>query len=79
MNNTTFPETTAIAAAVALATGSDTLQRLRLIPLSKVRPSSRNVRKPGGTSIPELVASIARVGLLQNLTVVAAPDGEHFF
>lgn len=78
MNNTTFPETTAIAAAVAIATGSDTRQRLLLIPLSKLRPSSRNVRKSGGTSIPELAASITRVGLLQNLTVVVAPDGEHF-
>jgi ParB-like chromosome segregation protein Spo0J len=36
------------------------------------------VRKSGGTSIPELASSIARVGLLQNLTVVAAPDGEHY-
>lgn len=78
MNNTTFSETTAIAAVVAIAMGSDTPQRLLLIPLSKLRPSTRNVRKSGGTSIPELAASIARVGLLQNLTVVAAPDGEHF-
>lgn len=78
MNNTTFPETTAIAAAVAIATGSDTAQHLLLIPLSKLRPSSRNVRKSGGTSIPELAASIVRVGLLQNLTVVAASDGQHF-
>jgi ParB family chromosome partitioning protein len=75
--HTTFPETTVIAAAVAIATGSETPQRLLLIPLSKLRPSCRNVRKSGGTSIPELASSIARVGLLQNLTVVAAPDGEH--
>lgn len=78
MNNTTFSETTAIVAAVAIATGSDTPQRLLLIPLSKLRPSSRNVRKSGDTSIPELASSIARVGLLQNVTVVAAPDGEHY-
>lgn len=78
MNNATISETTAVAAAVAIATGSDTPQRLLLIPLSKLRPSSRNVRKSGGTSIRELAASIARVGLLQNLTVVAAPDGEHY-
>lgn len=78
MNNTTFSEATALAADVAIATGSETLQRLLLIPLSKLRPSSRNVRKSGGTSIPELASSTARVGLLQNLTVVAAPDGEHF-
>jgi ParB family chromosome partitioning protein len=36
------------------------------------------VRKSGGTSIPELAASIARVGLLQNLNVVLAADGEHY-
>ncbi len=51
---------------------------LHLIALSKLRPSNRNVRKSGGTAIPELAASIVRVGLLQNLTVIASPDGEHF-
>lgn len=75
MNTATFHETTAIAAAAAAVAGS---QEFLLIPLSSLRPSSRNVRKSGGTSIPELAASIARVGLLQNLTVVAAPDGEHY-
>lgn len=81
MNTATFQETTAIAAAVAVATGAAAVaasQQLLLIPLSRLRPSSRNVRKSGGTSIPELASSIARVGLLQNLTVVAAPDGEHY-
>ncbi|KQW64982.1 ParB/RepB/Spo0J family partition protein [Variovorax sp. Root411] len=82
MNTATFEETTAIATAVAVATvGASAVaasQQLLLIPLSKLRPSSRNVRKSGGTSIPELASSIARVGLLQNLTVVAAPDGEHY-
>lgn len=82
MNTATFEETTAIAAAVAVATGGAAAvaasQQLLLIPLSKLRPSSRNVRKSGGTSILELASSIARVGLLQNLTVVAAPDGEHY-
>ncbi|MGJ7524918.1 ParB/RepB/Spo0J family partition protein [Variovorax sp. GB1P17] len=68
MNTATFEETNAVAAS----------QELLLIPLSKLRPSSRNVRKSGGTSIPELAASIARVGLLQNLTVVAESDGEHY-
>ncbi|KRB96700.1 hypothetical protein ASE11_14810 [Hydrogenophaga sp. Root209] len=33
--------------------------------------------KSGGTSIPELAASIACVGLLQNINVVRVPDGEH--
>ena len=68
MNTATFEETNAVAAS----------QELLLIPLSKLRPSSRNVRKSGGMSIPGLAASIARVGLLHNLTVVAAPDGEHY-
>ncbi len=73
MNTATLQETTAIAAAAVAAS-----QQLLLIPLSRLRPSSRNVRKSGGASIPELASSIARVGLLQNLTVVAAPDGEHY-
>jgi ParB family chromosome partitioning protein len=82
MNTVTLSETTAIAAAVAVATGGAAAvaasQELLLIPLSQLRPSNRNVRKSGGVSIPELASSIARVGLLQNLTVVAAPDGEHY-
>ncbi|MFN7040122.1 MAG: ParB/RepB/Spo0J family partition protein [Acidovorax temperans] len=77
MNTATFQETNAIATGSAAATVVAS-QELLLIPLSKLRPSSRNVRKSGGTSIPELASSIARVGLLQNLTVVAAPDGEHY-
>ncbi|MGJ7536982.1 MULTISPECIES: ParB/RepB/Spo0J family partition protein [unclassified Variovorax] len=75
MNTSTLHEITAIASAVAAVVAS---QELLLIPLSKLRPSSRNVRKSGGTSIPELAASIARVGLLQNLNVVLAADGEHY-
>lgn len=75
MNTATLHETTAIAAAVAALTA---VQELLLIPLSKLRPSSRNVRKGGGTSISELAASIARVGLLQNLNVVLAADGEYY-
>jgi ParB family transcriptional regulator, chromosome partitioning protein len=75
MNTATLHETTAIAAAVTAVAAA---QELLLIPLSKLRPSSRNVRKSGGTSIPELAASIARVGLLQNLNVVLATDGEHY-
>jgi len=54
-------------------------QSLLLIPLSQLRPSRRNVRRTRrATSIPALAASIARVGLLQNLTVTADPDGEHY-
>lgn len=77
MNTATFQETNAIATGSAAAAVAAS-QELLLIPLSKLRPSSRNVRKSGGTSIPELASSIARVGLLQNLTVVAAPDGKHY-
>ncbi len=75
MNTTTLHETTAIAAAVAAVMAS---HEPLLVPLSRLRPSSRNVRRSGGTSIPELAASIARVGLLQNLNVVLAADGEHY-
>ncbi len=82
----------AVAAAVAVAAASSTASdagaaitvpvvapyELHLIALSRLRPSNRNARKSGGTAIPELAASIVRVGLLQNLTVIASPDGEHF-
>ncbi|MFI8617276.1 ParB/RepB/Spo0J family partition protein [Acidovorax sp. NPDC077693] len=77
MNTATFQETQAIATGSTAITMAAS-QELLLIPLSRLRPSSRNVRKSGGTSIPELASSIARVGLLQNLTVVAAPNGEHY-
>jgi ParB family chromosome partitioning protein len=69
MNTATHQETQALhAVAAATVTAYDLL----LIPLSQLRPSSRNVRKSGGASIPELASSIARVGLLQNLTVTAS-------
>jgi ParB family chromosome partitioning protein len=75
MNTMTLQETDAVATAGAY---TEPGHERRLIPLSLLRPSSRNVRRNGGTSIPELAASIARVGLLQNLAVVPAADGEHF-
>jgi ParB family transcriptional regulator, chromosome partitioning protein len=75
MNTATLHETTAVATAVAAVAAG---QELLLIPLSRLRPSSRNVRKSGGTSIPELAASIARLGLLQNLNVVLAANGESY-
>lgn len=53
-------------------------QHLLLVPLSLLRPSARNVRRSGAIGIAELAASIARVGLLQNLTVTRARDGEHY-
>jgi ParB family chromosome partitioning protein len=43
-----------------------------------LRPTGRNVRKTPRMSIPELAASIQRVGLLQNLIVIASADGEHY-
>ena len=63
MNTATLHETTAIAAAVADVTAA---QELLLIPLSRLRPSSRNVRKSGGTSIPELAASYAKHAVMRS-------------
>lgn len=73
MNTVTVQETQALHAAVPA-------QDMRLVPLTQLRPrpSKRNVRTNGSTSIPALAASILRVGLLQNLTVVLCTDGEHF-
>jgi len=43
------------------------------IPLSKLIPPPRNVRRTGSADgVSELAASIAAHGLLQNLTVIAA-------
>jgi len=79
MNTITHQETQALHAAVFTpAAATIAAYDLLLIPLSQLRPSSRNVRKSGGASIPELASSIARVGLLQNLTVTASSDGEHY-
>lgn len=57
-----------------------TVQNLLLVPLSQLRASKRNVRKTksAGQSIDALAASIERVGLLQNLTVIAAANGEYY-
>ncbi|MDA8256290.1 MAG: ParB/RepB/Spo0J family partition protein [Betaproteobacteria bacterium] len=72
MNTHILQETQALQAAAV------TVHELLLIPLSQLRPSSSNVRKSGGASIAELASSIARVGLLQNLTVTASSDSEHY-
>ncbi len=53
-------------------------QNMLLVPLSQLRPSTRNVRKSGGAVVTELAASIQRIGLLQNLTVTLASDGVHY-
>ncbi|CAM4010082.1 ParB family chromosome partitioning protein [Kerstersia gyiorum] len=75
MNAITHTETQAIATTLETAAPA---QNLLLVPLSQLRPSRRNVRKTAGQSIDTLAASIARVGLLQNLTVILASDGEHY-
>lgn len=91
MNTVSQPEALALN-AVATAAAIDAAVRtdeslsvpevapyeLHLIPLSRLRPSSRNVRQSGNTAIPELAASIARLGLLQNLTVIESTDGLSF-
>jgi len=71
---------TASAAPAVLLEAADPSKNLILVPLSRLvsRPTGRNVRKTPRMSIPELAASIQRVGLLQNLIVIAAADGEHY-
>ena len=81
MNAATQTEARAVntAAAVPLQ-AADPSKNLILVPLSRLvlRPTGRNVRKTPRMSIPELAASIQRVGLLQNLIVIPAADGEHY-
>lgn len=71
---------TAIAAPAVLLEAADPSKNLILVPLSRLvsRPTGRNVRKTPRMSIPELAASIQRVGLLQNLIVTATADGERY-
>ncbi|HCF2605265.1 TPA: ParB N-terminal domain-containing protein [Pseudomonas aeruginosa] len=78
MNTMTQTEARAIQAPALEA--ADPTKNLILVPLSRLvsRPKGRNVRKTPRMSIPELAASIQRVGLLQNLIVIAAADGEHY-
>ena len=72
-------EARAVTSATVLE-AADPSKNLILVPLSRLvlRPTGRNVRKTPRMSVPELAASIQRVGLLQNLIVIAAPDGEHY-
>ncbi|ALJ28529.1 ParB N-terminal domain-containing protein [Diaphorobacter sp. C33] len=81
MNAMTQTEARAVntTAAVPLE-AADPTKNLILVPLSRLvlRPTGRNVRKTPRMSIPELAASIQRVGLLQNLIVIASADGEHY-
>lgn len=71
---------TASAAPSVLLEAADPSKNLILVPLSRLvsRPTGRNVRKTPRMSIPELAASIQRVGLLQNLIVTATADGERY-
>ncbi|HGW4115857.1 TPA: ParB/RepB/Spo0J family partition protein [Serratia marcescens] len=81
MNAVTTTEAHAINAAAAMPLqAADPTKNLILVPLSRLvlRPTGRNVRKTSRMSIPELAASIQRVGLLQNLIVIASADGEHY-
>lgn len=81
MNATTQTEARAINTAATIPLeAADPSKNLILVPLSRLvlRPTGRNVRKAPRMSIPELAASIQRVGLLQNLIVIAAADGEHY-
>ncbi len=78
MNAVTTTEARAIQSPALEA--ADPTKNLILVPLSRLvsRPTGRNVRKTPRMSIPELAASIQRVGLLQNLIVIAAADGEQY-
>ncbi|MCI4185546.1 ParB/RepB/Spo0J family partition protein [Dickeya dianthicola] len=81
MNAITQTEARAINTAAAIPLeAADPTKNLILVPLSRLvlRPTGRNVRKTPRMSIPELAASIQRVGLLQNLIVITAADGEHY-
>ncbi|MCD9354705.1 MULTISPECIES: ParB/RepB/Spo0J family partition protein [Gammaproteobacteria] len=81
MNAITQTEARALNTAAAIPLeAADPTKNLILVPLSRLvsRPTGRNVRKTPRMSIPELAASIQRVGLLQNLIVIAAADGENY-
>ena len=79
MNAVLKTETVAIEAAAPLEV-ADPTKNLILVPLSQLLPrrSKRNVRTTPRQSIPELAASIARIGLLQNLVVILSADGEQY-
>ncbi|MDN7439377.1 ParB/RepB/Spo0J family partition protein [Burkholderia cepacia] len=79
MNAVTKTEAFAVETAAVLEV-ADPTKNLILVPLSQLLPrrSKRNVRTTPRQSIPELAASIARVGLLQNLIVILSADGEQY-
>lgn len=73
MNTVDTPEDSSVEATVPA-------QNIVLVPLSRLRsrPSKRNVRRKAGTAIAALAASIRRLGLLQNLTVIPIGDDGDF-
>ncbi|RMK68551.1 chromosome partitioning protein ParB [Pseudomonas aeruginosa] len=79
MNAVTHTEARAIETATPLEV-ADPTKNLILFPLSQLlaRRSKRNARKSPRLSISELAASISRIGLLQNLVVILAADGEQY-
>ncbi|MGC6857176.1 ParB N-terminal domain-containing protein [Pseudomonas aeruginosa] len=79
MNAVLKTEAIAVEAAAPLEV-ADPTKNLILVPLSQLLPrrSKRNVRTTPRQSIPELAASIARIGLLQNLIVILSADGEAY-
>jgi len=79
MNAVTQTEARAIHTTPALEV-ADPTKNLILVPLSQLLPrrSKRNARTTPRLSIPELAASISRIGLLQNLVVILAADGEQY-
>lgn len=79
MNAVTQAEAIAIESAAVLEV-ADPTKNLILVPLSQLLPrrSKRNARTTPRLSIPELAASISRVGLLQNLIVILAANGEQY-
>ena len=80
MNAVNHTEALAVSTAANVLQAADPSKHMILVPLSRLvlRPTGRNVRKTPRMSIPELAASIQRVGLLQNLIVIPAADGEHY-
>ena len=81
MNAVTPTEAHAVHTTATVLQAADPSKHMILVPLSQLvlRPTGRNVRKTAPRmSVPELASSIQRVGLLQNLIVTLAPDGEHY-
>ncbi len=78
--NTQTQQTEACAIQAPTLEAADPTKNLILVSLARLvsRPTGRNVRKTPRMSIPELAASIQRVGLLQNLIVTATTDGERY-